>query len=456
MFLCCIYFRLANFRRELLADLLTGEERKTDIIEWRGTDFPLDAASLSKLEEWQLDYQHRLSLDWSGLDERLISYFGKSAVEDALAELPTINESWLKSITSRRLLFFSFLEQWAKYVYQTIPESNRLRLQWHLLPGYPTLLKALLIEMKARDVMRFPDALLNCTGALLANERLLSVFTKIVFLKTSVYDQGAVFAALNYVDYWMQVLSLRDQPLPPNFDGVFLTRGLDIVLGSEIALSMAKSIWFVYKNLTKLRVVDLKGILIDLFMTKYFYTLFLSWSWLVRRCFVWFLLYRICHQAIIAMDHLDSLTYTDKLALWGYLELRNFLAIMDEQFQPDGLKFKDIVPAMIDSKKIYNALLLKDPVTNDRDETPKNRSAVDLNSRLMSLYAAETLSPRERVMLRPISSDMRIYVKSAINDFQSEMPHFKEWLDSGSTEPPIMNIPASPLDSNVDVPPENW
>lgn len=134
-------------------------------------------------------------------------------------------------------------------MYQVIPQKQGL--QWHLLPGYPTLLKAMLLEMKSREITRvrnaikqdltdveyylsseslsdylnhsytvhecwelnyssffviqYPDALLNCSGAMLANEKLLSVLIKIIFLKTSVYNTAAVFAALNYVDYWLQV-----------------------------------------------------------------------------------------------------------------------------------------------------------------------------------------------------------------------------------------------------------
>lgn len=120
--------------------------------------------------------------------------------------------------------------------------------------------------------MQYPDALLNCSGAFLANEKLLSVFVKILFLKTSVHNIHAVFAALNYVDYWIQVLALRNQSLPPNFDLHFLGRGLDIVFGSDLGLCVSKGIWFVYKNLTLFQAAPIKLFLIDLLFQKYFFT----------------------------------------------------------------------------------------------------------------------------------------------------------------------------------------
>lgn len=269
IFLCICYFRLPSFRSEFLAALLTAEERDMGVPEWRGTEYELNAATLAQLDTWQPGFEHRLLLDWSPLHQTL-KYFGEEALNESLSTLPPIPEDWRRAWCERGPSFFSFLEHWAKHVYQAIPQKKTLR--WHMLPGYATLTKAMLIEMKQRDVTKYPDALLNCTGAMLANERLLSVFIKVLFLKTSVFDASAVFATLNYVDYWVQVLTLREQPLPPNFDLQFLKRGLDIVLGSDIGLCTAKGIWFIYKNLPVFKEGQLRVFVLDLMLEKYFFT----------------------------------------------------------------------------------------------------------------------------------------------------------------------------------------
>lgn len=69
-----------------------------------------------------------------------------------------------------------------------------------------------------------------------------------------------------------QVLSLRDQPLPQTFDLQFLRRGLDVILGSDIGLCVAKGLWFIYKNLPTFKENQLKVFLIDLLFQKYFFT----------------------------------------------------------------------------------------------------------------------------------------------------------------------------------------
>lgn len=52
---------------------------------------------------------------------------------------------------------------------------------WKDVPGYAKILKAILLEMKERDVQYYPEALKEATCALLANEKLVNVFTTIVF-----------------------------------------------------------------------------------------------------------------------------------------------------------------------------------------------------------------------------------------------------------------------------------
>jgi len=54
-------------------------------------------------------------------------------------------------------------------------------ISWKDVPGYRVILKAVLLEMKERDVAYYPEALKDATCALLANEKLLNVLVYIVF-----------------------------------------------------------------------------------------------------------------------------------------------------------------------------------------------------------------------------------------------------------------------------------
>ncbi|EZG88174.1 hypothetical protein GNI_005220 [Gregarina niphandrodes] len=52
----------------------------------------------------------------------------------------------------------------------------------------------------------------------------------------------------------------------------------------------------------------------------------------------------------------------------------------------------------------------------------------------------------------PIAPTMRPYINHVVQEFTSELEQYKVWVISGKMEVPPMHIPASPLDTNVDVP----
>lgn len=59
---------------------------------------------------------------------------------------------------------------------------------WKDVPGYKTILKAILLEMKERDIAYYPEALKDTTCAMLHNEKLLNIFVTIVLKKTHAFD----------------------------------------------------------------------------------------------------------------------------------------------------------------------------------------------------------------------------------------------------------------------------
>ena len=56
--------------------------------------------------------------------------------------------------------------------------------------------------MKEREVSTYPDALIDATKSLLANEKLLNSFVTIVLKKTNAYDTLSVVATLELVNKW--------------------------------------------------------------------------------------------------------------------------------------------------------------------------------------------------------------------------------------------------------------
>ena len=104
------------------------------------------------------------------------------------------------------------VKQWAIYVKKTLVSCN---ISWKDVPGYKSILKAILLEMKERDIALYPEAMKETTCALLSNEKLLNVFVTIVFKKTYAFDTLAVNEALELVASWFTTIYKNKQLLPP-------------------------------------------------------------------------------------------------------------------------------------------------------------------------------------------------------------------------------------------------
>ncbi len=88
---------------------------------------------------------------------------------------------WKHRIHKRGIAFFRFVTNWARYVVRVTPKDTT---PWQDVPGYVTLVKSVLSEMKQRKITQYPDALKEVCTALLANENMLTVFVNIIFQKT--------------------------------------------------------------------------------------------------------------------------------------------------------------------------------------------------------------------------------------------------------------------------------
>lgn len=91
---------------------------------------------------------------------------------------------WEEKLAKRGVAFFLIINRWAEYV-QTIVVNDRI--DWFDIPGYSSVLSAIVTELKERKVSEYPDALIDATCSLLSNEKILSMFIKILFKKTNLH-----------------------------------------------------------------------------------------------------------------------------------------------------------------------------------------------------------------------------------------------------------------------------
>lgn len=72
--------------------------------------------------------------------------------------------------------------------------------------------------MKSRDILSYPDALVDTTVILLSNDGLLSVFTMIVLKKTNAYDPYTVASTIEMLNKWFKAIGDKGRLLPSYFD----------------------------------------------------------------------------------------------------------------------------------------------------------------------------------------------------------------------------------------------
>jgi hypothetical protein len=68
------------------------------------------------------------------------------------------------------------------------------------LPGYNTLLYQVLVELKKKDIHKITKNLFNTLNELLYNEKLLSIYLRIIFNKTKLFASHDVFKAFDFID----------------------------------------------------------------------------------------------------------------------------------------------------------------------------------------------------------------------------------------------------------------
>jgi Protein of unknown function (DUF1765) len=204
--------------------------------------------------------------------------------------------------------FFLIIKQWVLYVKNTLVSNN---VSWRDVPGYKQILKAMLLELKERDIALYPEALKETTCAMLCNEKLLNVFVTIVFKKTHAFDAVAVSSALELVASWFTTLHKNKQLIPPQFDYHFFLKAMSMLLTLDHGMSTAKVIWFLYRVLHVIPFEQRRTLLEQLLTPEAFYGYFFHWSYNVRMVFYYlyfFQLYQTLAEPLGgALDNLDTL-----------------------------------------------------------------------------------------------------------------------------------------------------
>lgn len=290
--LAICWFRVPEFR-----DIFKGLVKKKSyytIYEWRNIESGLDH---------DVDLGISNPLDWGPFYELIPKDF---ASPSCAAELK--KKSWRSKIEKRGIAFFSFFENWLEHAHKQTVSQHFI---WSNLPGYKSLLSSFLIELKERNIIEYPEALINCACKMLYNPKLLNIIVRIVFSKTNIYDFNTVQETFKFLDILFTAYFMLSKKLPSTFDHSFFTLGIKICLEDENALNIARCLQFIYNQYHLFKGNLRKDIILKLFAQKNFKKYFFHWSKDIRNATHHIVLFRIRSRKILNFEQPSSITETD-------------------------------------------------------------------------------------------------------------------------------------------------
>jgi Protein of unknown function (DUF1765) len=315
LILSLLYFRLPNFRSDLLSTLLSPNDINMHIY---GCIYSLDSINLEHNRHQQRDIN-----DWEPFHTHLHAYY-PNEIYDQIKLLAYFDayysNGWRQIFINRGSLFHAFIISIMRLVRggngagaaaaagaatggSSIPGKSSK----YLFVGYLWLLKSVIIDVLVNPT----DGLIASIGAFIAiNRKLLPLFMKLYWSKTSIYNQDRVYKAFQYLDYWLTVdleyhnmmnvsacISACTSSLMDNFDYKFLLTGIQRAIDSQLAIIQAQSIWFLYKQYHRIMANNNAGnssqIQLRELMAEKAIELILHWHIIVRKVFAYFVIYQV-------------------------------------------------------------------------------------------------------------------------------------------------------------------
>jgi hypothetical protein len=220
--LAICYIRVPEFREELNKCLDVNNEYLSEL---KGTEYDLNQNQVLKSNYKNVALYEQF--DWQNEFYMIIKDEQKYKENMEFLQKTLEGKSWHHRFHKRGIGFFFFVNELCLYIHETLIVKETI--PWQDIPGYRLLLKAFLIEMKKRDLQKYPEALVDGSCSLLFNDKLLNIFCTLIYKKTNLYDGELVFKSFEYIDKWFESLRKRKKLIPSNFDHYSLMRGIFMV-----------------------------------------------------------------------------------------------------------------------------------------------------------------------------------------------------------------------------------
>ena len=199
---------------------------------------------------------------------------------------------WRERMHKRGHCFFLFAEHWVRHTSMAMGMQPGEELVWKEVPGFPTLIKAFLIEMKQRPLHMWPESMISCMCALLKeNRQLLQVIVRILLARVSPLHLRPCLAVLQHLDAAMS--AIHNDPLPQAFSPEPLLQTLHTLAESEHFKVVASALIFMYNHLDALG--DAARLESLCWLHQRFAAFSLHWSRVVRTIFFHIYIIKVLH-----------------------------------------------------------------------------------------------------------------------------------------------------------------
>lgn len=295
------YIRIPQFHEELNKVLQSSFDKSVPLNILRGTEYEgsgiVDIVANDSMQLSGIPYTNKKILeqfDWK--TEFYKHLIGEKKYDQNVDFLNKILEDhqWHTRFIKKGVGFFLFIKELCDYIVETLVNIDKI--PWQDIPGYKLILRAFLVEMQSRDLKAYPEALISATNSMQKNMKLLNIFCNVIYRKTNIYQGDYVFRAFDLIDNWICIVKKQKKIIPTNFDHYGLIKGIFMVLQEdESFLSVAKAIWFVYRNFYMFPEI-IQHEFHEYLFGKMFLGQFLHWNVAVRKIFHHLVYFRIYHK----------------------------------------------------------------------------------------------------------------------------------------------------------------
>lgn len=301
-FVCAVcYFRVPEYRRSFLSCI--QEKDIGSLSEWPSENEEVDDIQTHILPMF----------DWEHL---FYQFLPKDSEEDSKLRCLLEDVVWKRRVAKRGIAYFRLLAEWATHVRRLFLEKN---VPWLEIPGYGTLVKSFLWELKSRSIPEYPPVLTLCSCSLLNNPDLLTLFLRILFHKVNVHSIEVTSEGLELLQKWFNQLYDSHRGLPITFDESYFIEGLKICLQCEVGMNVAKGLWLIYRSYHVFLPRMKQELVLDLMLNSDMCQLSHHWCQSVRQLYWSVLLYRLVSFKFLPFDLtptvLDDMIYSRSVDL---------------------------------------------------------------------------------------------------------------------------------------------